>query len=194
MQRNRLKLFEARTRLTVWWCDDSVCQCRCSSYQLLTLGSPPCVLQLSISHLWWVQVPRLPVVHRQKTDSSIRYKWRHIHTDLQRYECSTRESEGLNACINISVTSPYWGKCCAVQAEELEVPLPLCLCLEPRMNEVISWGGCLDSFYHQVAACKQIWAGELLTKLSYCLPISTKWPLYSAAQHWSIIIIQRWLH
>ncbi len=37
-----------------------------NSYQLLTLGSPACVLQLRISHLWRVQVPRLPGVHRQK--------------------------------------------------------------------------------------------------------------------------------
>lgn len=32
-----------------------------NSYQLLTPGPPPCILQLSISHLWRVQVPRLPV-------------------------------------------------------------------------------------------------------------------------------------
>lgn len=32
------------------------------SYQLLTLRPPACVLQLSVPHLWRVQVPRLPVV------------------------------------------------------------------------------------------------------------------------------------
>lgn len=62
---------EGQQRVNLW---------KCSSYQLLTLGSPACVLQLSISHLWRVQVPRLPGVHRGKENGVIKTAESDTHT------------------------------------------------------------------------------------------------------------------
>lgn len=57
-----------------------------------------------------------------------------------------------------------------VLASEIQVPLPLRLCLELRMYEVIS-RGVFMSPHHRVAALKQLCAGELLTTL-HCVEVS----------------------
>lgn len=54
------------------------------SYQLLTLGSPAGVLQLSVSHLRRIQVPRLPVEHRQRKQCH--------QTERCRHTCTRRSS------------------------------------------------------------------------------------------------------
>lgn len=95
---------------------------------MLILGSPARVLQLSISHLWRVQVPRLPGVKVQKEvgEGRVRDSW--TQTQWPSASSSSRTSvkmcERQFKCIHktpiwsCGATSTYWGNCFPVPTAE----------------------------------------------------------------------------